>query len=97
MIDSVCPGARKLIQPQIVMRSCPDCSEEVEFFEYEIELKCPSCGKTVKKEMENSCILWCEYAEKCLTDIETRGLMPKERLDDLKSITAKKQDLTKKQ
>ncbi|MEM2901133.1 MAG: hypothetical protein QXO32_00140 [Candidatus Bathyarchaeia archaeon] len=89
-MESICPGARRLIQPQIVFRACPNCGEEVEFFEYEVEQACPKCGKAVKKEVETSCVLWCQYAEKCLADIESRGLVPKQRVNDLRLIAASK-------
>jgi len=95
-MESICPGARRLIQPQIVFRTCPNCGEEVEFFEYEVEIPCSKCGKTVKKEMESSCLLWCQYADKCLADIESRGLMPKQRINELKSIAAGKRSPNQK-
>ena len=90
MIHDVCPGAKRFIQPEIVIRSCPSCGEEVEFFDYEVEQKCPQCGKTVKKEVENSCLMWCEYAEKCLGDIEKRRLIPKDRADELRALFYRK-------
>ena len=86
MIQDVCPGAKKFIQPDIVIRSCPSCGEEVEFFDYETEQNCPKCGKTVKQEMDNSCLMWCEHSEKCLNDIENRKLLPKDRADELRKM-----------
>ena len=51
-----CPGVRNLIRPQIIVRTCPVCGEEVEFFDYEIEQKCSNCGKTLYREATASCV-----------------------------------------
>ncbi|MEM2320697.1 MAG: hypothetical protein QXS79_02275 [Candidatus Bathyarchaeia archaeon] len=79
-----CPGVRSLIEPQIMIRECPFCGEEVEFFEYETQLKCPKCGKMVYREPSESCLSWCEYADKCIDDLENRGIISKARAEDLR-------------
>jgi predicted RNA-binding Zn-ribbon protein involved in translation (DUF1610 family) len=86
-----CPGVRTLVGPgQIVMRTCPACGEEVEFFSDDTETECPSCGKTLHQEATPSCVVWCEYAEKCIGDLKDRGMIPPSRVEELERI-AKKQ------
>ena len=84
-----CPGVKDLIQPQIIIRTCPACGEEVEFFEYETERKCPNCGRTLHREPSASCLTWCQYADKCIADLEDRKLIPQERVQELKKIAKK--------
>ncbi len=80
-----CPGIRRLVEPQIVVRTCPVCGEEVEFFEYETETTC-KCGKKVHREASPSCVVWCKYAEKCLEDLEKRKIVPPSRLEELRKL-----------
>ncbi len=88
MIDR-CPGAKRLIEPKIVTRTCPACGEEVEFFDYETETKCPKCGRTLHLEASASCIVWCKYAEKCIEDLEKRKLIPPSRAEELRKMIRK--------
>lgn len=81
-----CPGARSLIEPKIILRSCPSCGEEIEFFEYEEQLQCPECGKMVYREVSETCLSWCNYAEKCIEDLENRRLISKERGEELRKL-----------
>lgn len=79
-----CPGVRSLIEPQIIIRKCPFCGEDVEFFEYETQLLCPNCGRTVYREPTKSCLSWCECADKCVTDLEHRGIISRDRAKELR-------------
>ncbi|MEM3011799.1 MAG: hypothetical protein QW084_00335 [Candidatus Hadarchaeales archaeon] len=85
MMDT-CPGIRKLVEPQIVLRTCPACGEEVEFFEYETETKCPKCGRKVHREASPSCVVWCKYADKCLEDLEKRKIITPARAEELRKL-----------
>ncbi|MEM0085339.1 MAG: hypothetical protein QW743_07965 [Candidatus Methanomethylicia archaeon] len=85
-----CPGVKSLIDPKIIVRSCPFCGEEIEFFEYENQLKCPNCGKIVHREPTETCLSWCGYAEKCIYDLEVRGYVDKERAEELRKLIKKK-------
>ncbi|MEM1537907.1 MAG: hypothetical protein QXK12_04760 [Candidatus Nezhaarchaeales archaeon] len=85
-----CPGVKDIVQPQLIIRTCPACGEEVEFFEYETERKCPNCGKMLYREASASCITWCQYADKCIADLESRRLIPKERAEQLRSLARKR-------
>jgi len=89
-----CPGVRNLIRPQIIVRTCPVCGEEVEFFDYEIEQKCPNCGTLIRRKAKPSCVTWCNYADKCIDDLEAKGLISKETAAELRKI-AKKPSLTR--
>jgi len=86
-----CPGVRNLIRPQIIVRTCPVCGEEVEFFDYETEQKCPNCGKTLYREATASCVTWCQYADKCINDLESKKLITKEAAEELRKIARKTQ------
>ena len=86
-----CPGVKDIVGPaQIILRTCPACGEEVEFFGDETEQKCPGCDKTLHREATPSCVTWCQYAEKCIVDLKNRGLIPPSRVEELKSISKKK-------
>ena len=84
-----CPGNRSLVEPQIILRSCPFCGEEVELFEYETQLERPNCHKIVYREGGETCLAWCNYAEKCISDLEQRGLINKERGEELRKLVKK--------
>jgi predicted RNA-binding Zn-ribbon protein involved in translation (DUF1610 family) len=86
-----CPGIRALTGPvQIIIRSCPSCGEEIEFFSDETESKCPECGHKVHREATPSCVTWCKYAIKCIDDLEKRKLIPTSRAEELKKLTKKR-------
>ncbi len=91
-----CPGARTFISPQIIIRTCPYCGEEVEFFEYETEQECPNCGRIVHREASETCIVWCAYAEKCIDDLEKRRIITSERAAELREIRRKARGKMKK-
>lgn len=85
-----CPGVKDLLRPaQIITRTCPSCGEEVEFFSDETEVKCDGCGRTLHREATSSCVTWCKYAEKCITDLKKRGLITPSRAKELESIAKK--------
>jgi predicted RNA-binding Zn-ribbon protein involved in translation (DUF1610 family) len=81
-----CPGVRDLVEPKIILRTCPACGEEVEFFSDEAEAECPNCGRRLHREASPSCVTWCQYAEACIADLEKRQLIPPSRVEELKRI-----------
>ncbi len=90
MSFKTCPGIKDLVGPsKIILRSCPACGEEVEFFSDETEVACPSCGRSLHREATPSCVTWCKYAEKCIDDLEKRGLIPLSRIEELRKLTNK--------
>lgn len=84
-----CPGTRDVVRPEIILRTCPACGEEVEFFSYETEAVCPSCGRTLHREATPSCVSWCEYASKCIDDLVERKLITPSRAAELRKIAEK--------
>lgn len=81
-----CPGTRSLVSPKIIVRSCPFCGEEIEFFEYETQQECYNCGKIVYREPSEICIIWCDYAEKCVSELESKSLISKDRAAELRKL-----------
>lgn len=63
-----CPGAHRFRQPEPEIIKCPSCSQEVEIWTDEIKAECPSCGRVVFRQAEQSCLDWCRYAKECLGD-----------------------------
>ncbi|MEM2341730.1 MAG: hypothetical protein QXX94_05530 [Candidatus Bathyarchaeia archaeon] len=86
-----CPGVRSLVEPQIIVRECPFCGEEIEFFEYEMQLECPKCGRIVYRELTETCLSWCDYADKCIADLERRGIINKDRAEELRKFIGRRQ------
>ncbi|MEM2210717.1 MAG: hypothetical protein QW372_03315 [Nitrososphaerales archaeon] len=89
-----CPGINSLVRPTIIIRNCPFCGEEVEFFEYETQQECSKCGKIVYREASESCILWCSYSEKCVDDLESKRVITKERAEELRKIAQQRMHKT---
>ncbi|MEM2896408.1 MAG: hypothetical protein QW265_05155 [Candidatus Bathyarchaeia archaeon] len=85
-----CPGVKELVKPNIIMRTCPNCGSEVEFFSDETEAICQNCGKMVYREVSSSCITWCPYALQCINDLRDRKLIPPSRAEELERIVRKK-------
>ncbi len=81
-----CPGVRSFVSPQIIIKKCPFCGEEVEFFEYENRQVCPNCGRVVYREVSEVCVSWCPYAEKCIEELERKKLLDEERIKELKKL-----------
>ena len=84
-----CPGTKSLVEPSITIRSCPSCGGEVEFFGYDVEVKCPDCGHALRREATSSCVTWCKYASKCIMDLKDRKLIQPSRADELEKIAKK--------
>ena len=60
-----CPGAANMRTPTLKIKKCPECGAEVELFSTDMKTECSNCGFTIYNDLQ-SCIQWCEYAEKCL-------------------------------
>ncbi len=67
IIPGSCPGAATIFRPKLEIKQCPYCNAEIERWTDEIKVTCENCGKEVVFEID-SCVQWCEYAEKCLGD-----------------------------
>jgi predicted RNA-binding Zn-ribbon protein involved in translation (DUF1610 family) len=84
-----CPGIKSLTEPKIIIRTCPACGGEVEFFSDETEAKCPNCGRTLHREATPSCVTWCRYAFQCIEDLKNRGVITPSRAEELEKIAKK--------
>ena len=73
IIPGSCPGASTIFRPTLEIKQCPYCGSDVERWTDEIKVKCENCGNDVIFEID-SCIQWCEYAEKCLGDRYEEGM-----------------------
>jgi DNA-directed RNA polymerase subunit RPC12/RpoP len=60
------------MQPTPSYIKCPRCNGDVEIWSDENEAQCLNCGFVVSKSKVQSCLDWCEYADKCRELIETK-------------------------
>ena len=61
-----CPGIRKFVRPVPEYFTCPNCGGQVEIWSDEDVGICDTCNKEFgRPEKEQSCLDWCEYADKC--------------------------------
>ncbi len=70
---ATCPGISQFMQPTPSSIKCPRCGEDVEIWSDETEVQCPNCGLTVTRDKVQSCLDWCEHAEKCRELIEAKN------------------------
>jgi len=68
----LCPGISQFMRPRPSYIRCPMCGGDVEIWSDENEAQCPSCGLVVSKGKVQSCLDWCEFAEKCRDMIEAK-------------------------
>ena len=45
---------------------CPNCNGEVEIWSDETQARCSNCKSIVTRNLGQSCLDWCKYAEKCV-------------------------------
>ena len=63
-----CPGAGNIKgTPELKIKGCPNCGNEVELFSTDITVDCGKCGFTAYNDMQ-SCISWCKFAQECVGD-----------------------------
>ncbi|MGD8506554.1 MAG: hypothetical protein PVF15_07830 [Candidatus Bathyarchaeota archaeon] len=61
-----CPGISKFVRPVLEYFKCLGCGGEVEIWSDEDVGTCTTCNKeSGKPQKEQSCLDWCEYADKC--------------------------------
>jgi len=61
-----CPGIRKFVRPVLEYFKCLNCGGNVEIWSDEDAVICDTCNKeSGRPEKEQSCLDWCEYAERC--------------------------------
>jgi len=67
-----CPGISQFMRPKPSYFKCPKCGGNVEIWSDEEETECPACGFTISRGKVQSCLDWCEYADKCRDLIEAK-------------------------
>ena len=67
-----CPGISQFMQPTPSYIHCPKCGIDVEIWSDENEAQCHNCGFVISEGNTQSCLDWCEYAEKCKQLIEAK-------------------------
>jgi len=66
-----CPGLDNFLRPKPAYITCPNCGGTTEIWTDEDETECMNCGSKVSKRVQ-SCLDWCEYADKCKQIIAQR-------------------------
>lgn len=68
-----CPGIRELVRPVPAYFRCPNCGGTVEIWSDEDVGMCDTCNQeSGRPNKEQSCLDWCEYADKCRAIIESK-------------------------
>ena len=68
-----CPGIKKFLRPSPEYFSCPNCIGSVEIWSDEDAGICDTCEKEFgRPEKQQSCLEWCEFADKCKLIIENK-------------------------
>lgn len=67
-----CPGISQFMNPTPSYFKCPNCHGDVEIWSDEEEAACPNCGTMVSRGKLQSCLDYCEFADKCRDMIETK-------------------------
>ena len=77
MLDR-CPGAVNLRTPNLSIKKCPQCRNEVEIFTNDVKVACDRCGFVIYNDLL-SCVQWCRYAKECVGEETYRKLMEMKR------------------
>ena len=69
---ATCPGLSQFMRPSPSFIKCGKCGGDVEIWSDEESTQCPTCGTMVSRGKIQSCLDWCEYADKCREMIEAK-------------------------
>ena len=69
---ATCPGISQFMRPTPSYVKCSRCGSDVEIWSDEEQTECPTCGTMVSRGKIQSCLDWCEYADKCRALIEAK-------------------------
>ena len=75
-----CPGSCHGNTPQLEIRRCPECGNEIEMFSVDMKAECDRCGFTVYNDIRQ-CMEVCTHAEECLGAEMYRKLMANKELN----------------
>jgi uncharacterized paraquat-inducible protein A len=67
-----CPGLSQFMRPTPSYLKCPHCNGDVEIWSDEECASCPKCGTVVSRGKVQSCLDYCEFADKCKDLIDVR-------------------------
>jgi len=67
-----CPGLSQFMQPRPSYLKCTSCHGEVEIWSDEERANCHNCGTSVSRGQVQSCLDYCDFADKCKDLIEAR-------------------------
>lgn len=66
MAKNGCPGSAEIRSPYPEELRCVFCDRVNEIWSDEPETKCKGCGRTISRDMKESCIMWCPAAKECV-------------------------------
>jgi len=66
-----CPGLSQFMRPTPSYLKCPKCLGDVEIWSDEEETQCANCGTMISRKVQ-SCLDYCEFADKCKGMIATK-------------------------
>ena len=63
-----CPGSSNIKgTPDLKIKKCPNCGNEIELFSTDMKVNCGQCNFVAYNDSQ-SCIKWCAYARECVGD-----------------------------
>ena len=81
-----CQGKPKT--PTIIEKTCPRCGHEIELFSVDSQMPCENCGFVAYNDTL-SCVMWCQYARKCVGDELYEHMMEIARQQKLRAAEEK--------
>jgi hypothetical protein len=77
-MKETCPGSSEIRNPYPENLECVFCGKMNEIWSDETEVQCKECGKSIKRDMKETCLKWCPAAKECV------GIEKYERLMGIK-------------
>ena len=69
-----CPGTCNNETPQLEIKICPECGNEIELFSIDTEMACEKCGFIAYNDTL-SCVQWCKHAKQCVGEEMYEAMM----------------------
>lgn len=66
LLKEGCPGSKEIRNPFPDEIKCAFCGADNEIWSDEVDTRCKSCGKTIDREMKETCLQWCPAAKECV-------------------------------
>ena len=74
-----CPGSREIRTPYPEELVCPFCRVANEIWSDEPDMLCKGCGRSITRDMAQSCLQWCPSARECVGRDKFERIMAKMR------------------